>query len=204
MFEFSIPDFNETNIISLFISSSNTERREVVFCTIWFIGQYQYCSERGDRVPLSLYIPRTRREGTIVAVLYFHFKTRHSTDAKVNFPGKGTLFLTFSINHRRESKVHSLSLLLLHSVLHFIIFSMPNRPRKQPFSMSASGKNIYEVNINESALLGVSPLLGSVLDVLLLLGVVFVPDMLATNFSCFWIYIWTEQQWNCIFGRLTY
>ena len=44
MVEFSIPDFNETiikNIISLFLSFSNTERREVVFRTQWFIGQYQ-------------------------------------------------------------------------------------------------------------------------------------------------------------------
>ena len=63
--EFSIPNFNKTiikNIISLFLSFSNTERREVVFCTQWFIGQY--CSERGERVPLSLYIPRTRKERT--------------------------------------------------------------------------------------------------------------------------------------------
>ena len=63
MIEFSIPDFNETiikNIISLFLSFSNTERRGIVFCTQWFIGQY--CSERGERVPLSLYISRTRRE----------------------------------------------------------------------------------------------------------------------------------------------
>ena len=49
------------NIISLFLSFSNTERREVVFRTQWFIGQY--CSEREGReyrcrcmsVPLSLY-----------------------------------------------------------------------------------------------------------------------------------------------------
>ena len=64
MIEFSIPDFNEAiikNIILLFLSFSNTERREVVFRTQWFIGQY--CGERegrGDRcrctsVPLSLY-----------------------------------------------------------------------------------------------------------------------------------------------------
>ena len=47
MGEFSIPDFNETiikNIISLFLNFWNTERREVVFRTQWFIGQY--CSER--------------------------------------------------------------------------------------------------------------------------------------------------------------
>ena len=63
MIEFSISDFNETimkNIISLFLSFLNTERREVVFCTQWFIGQY--CSERGERVPLSMYISRTRRD----------------------------------------------------------------------------------------------------------------------------------------------
>ena len=46
MIEFSIPDFNETiikDIILLFLSFSNTERRGVVFCTQCFIGQY--CSE---------------------------------------------------------------------------------------------------------------------------------------------------------------
>ena len=64
MIEFSIPDFNETiikNIISLFLSFLNTERREFVFRMRWFIGQY--CSERDGRgyrcrctsVPLSLY-----------------------------------------------------------------------------------------------------------------------------------------------------
>ena len=75
MIEFSIPDFNKKiikNIISLFLSFSNTERREV-FRTQWFISQY--CSERGERVPLSLYISRTRRERTFVAVLHFHFMT---------------------------------------------------------------------------------------------------------------------------------
>ena len=64
----------------------------------------------------------------------------HSTDAKVNFPGKSTWFLTFSKNHRRESKVLLLLLLLIHSVLHFIIFSVPDKPRKPPFSMSVSSK----------------------------------------------------------------
>ena len=64
MIEFSIPDFNETvikNITSVFLSFSNTERREVMFRTQWFIGQY--CSEREGRgygcrctsLPLSLY-----------------------------------------------------------------------------------------------------------------------------------------------------
>ena len=69
MIKFSIPDFNETiiqNIISLFLSFSNNERRKVVFSTQSFIGQY--CSKRGERVPLSLYISRTRRERTFVAV----------------------------------------------------------------------------------------------------------------------------------------
>ena len=56
--EFSIPDFNEkiiNNIISLFLSFSNSERREVVFRTQLFIGQY--CSEREGRArtELSLY-----------------------------------------------------------------------------------------------------------------------------------------------------
>ena len=45
MFEFSILDFNEKiikNIILLFLSFSNTARRGVVFCTQWFISQYDY------------------------------------------------------------------------------------------------------------------------------------------------------------------
>ena len=97
MIEFFIPDFNETiikNVISLFLSFSNTERREVVFRTQWLIGQY--CNERGERLPLSLYISRTRRERTFVAVLHFHFMTLHSTDAKVNFSGKSTNFVLAS------------------------------------------------------------------------------------------------------------
>ena len=93
---------------------------------------------RGDRRRCTFL-----ERGTIVSVLYFHFMTLHSTDAKVNFPGKSTWFLTFSKNHRRESKVLLLLLLLLHSVLHFIIFSMPNRSRKPPFSMSVAGKIMY-------------------------------------------------------------
>ena len=51
MIEFSIPDFNETiikNIISVFLSFSNTERREVVLayrhlaeqlCTTWYLSR---------------------------------------------------------------------------------------------------------------------------------------------------------------------
>ena len=41
MIKFSIPDLNETiikNNILLFLSFSNTARREVVFCTQGFIG----------------------------------------------------------------------------------------------------------------------------------------------------------------------
>ena len=34
---------------------------------------------------------------------------------------------------------------LLQNVLHFIIFSMSNRPQKPPFSMSVSGKIFYFV-----------------------------------------------------------
>ena len=103
MIEFSIPDFNETtikNIILLFLNFSNTERREVVYCTQWFIGQY--CSERGERVPLSLYISRTRRERTFVAVLHSHFMTLHSTDAKVNCSDKSTRFPAGSRERERE------------------------------------------------------------------------------------------------------
>ena len=78
MFEFSIPDFNETNIISLFLSST---LNVVKLYSVRYGSSVssQYCSERGERVPLSLYISRTRREGTIVAVLYFHFMTLNST-----------------------------------------------------------------------------------------------------------------------------
>ena len=53
MIEFSISDFNKTiikNIISLFLSFSNTERRGVVFRTQRFIGQYY--NEREGRVYL--------------------------------------------------------------------------------------------------------------------------------------------------------
>ena len=126
MIEFSIPDFNETimkNIISLFLSFANTERREVVFRTQWFLGRY--CSERGERVSLSLYISRTKRERTFVAILHFHLMTLFVTafyDCNPQTPGKSTRFLTFSKNHRRESKVLLLLLLSLHRMLHFIIF----------------------------------------------------------------------------------
>ena len=85
MVEFSIPDFDVTiikNIILIFLRFLNTERRELVLCTQWFVGQY--CSERGEKVPLSLYISRTRRERTFVAVHHFHFMTLSSADAKVN------------------------------------------------------------------------------------------------------------------------
>ena len=100
MIEFSIPDCNETiikNTISLFLSVSNTERRKVVFRTQWFIGQY--CSERGERVPLSLNISRPRRERTFIAVLHFHFMTLFVTafyDCIAQTPGKRTWFLTSS------------------------------------------------------------------------------------------------------------
>ena len=43
--KFSILNFNESiikNIISLVLSFSKTERRDVVFCTQWFIGQYHW------------------------------------------------------------------------------------------------------------------------------------------------------------------
>ena len=149
MIEFSIPDFNEKmikNVISLILNFSNTERREVVFRTKWFIGQYY--SERGERLPLSLYISRTRRERTFVAVLHFQFTTLFVTasyDCILQTPDKSTRFLTFPKNHRCECKVLLLLLLLLHSMLHFIIFSMPNRSQKPPFSMSMSGKNYYKI-----------------------------------------------------------
>ena len=44
----------------------HTERREIVFSSQWSIGQY--CSKRRESVPLSLYISRTWRERTFVAV----------------------------------------------------------------------------------------------------------------------------------------
>ena len=107
----------------------------------------------------------TRGEGTVVAVhcsteeraylcrctsfpLYDAFCDcflwLHSTNARVNFAGKSKRFLTFSKkNHTRESKVLLFLLLFLHSVMHFFIFSIPNRSRKPPFSMSVSGKNLF-------------------------------------------------------------
>ena len=76
MIEFSIPDFNETiieNIISLFLSFSNTERREVVF-----IGQY--CSERegrGNVVAVRAYLCRCTSFPFYDSLLLLH-----STDAR--------------------------------------------------------------------------------------------------------------------------
>ena len=111
----------------------------VVFRTQWFIGQY--CSERGERIPLSLYISRPRRD--LCRCTSFPFYSAF-------------LWLLFmTAFHRRPVKVHGFLLsqkitgakvrfffllLLLDSVLHSIIFSMPNRSRKPPFSMSVSVK----------------------------------------------------------------
>ena len=100
MIEFSIPDFNETimkNIILLFLGFSNTERREVVFRTQWFIGQY--CSEREGRgyrrrctsVPWSPYFISILRRLVVAAFHrrpvkvdgFFLFQT--ITGAKVRF-----------------------------------------------------------------------------------------------------------------------
>ena len=105
MIEFSIPDFNETiikNIISLFLSFSNTEWREVVFRTQWFISQI---------------LQRTRGEGTVFAV-HFSTEERAYLCRCTSFPfydafcdcipltlAKSIRFLTLSRNHRRESKV---------------------------------------------------------------------------------------------------
>ena len=127
MIESSILDFNETiikNIISLFLSFLNTERREVVFRTQWFIGQY--CSEWGERVPLSLYISRTSRERTFIGVLHFHFMTLFVTafyDCIPQTPGKSTRFITFLKNHRLESKVLLLLLSYYYTVCCISSFS---------------------------------------------------------------------------------
>ena len=96
--------WGDENIISLFLSFSNTERREVVFRTQWFIGQY--CSEREGRryrcrctsVPLSLY------ERTFVAILHFHLMMA-CYDCIPQTPGKSRRFLPFPNNHRCQSKV---------------------------------------------------------------------------------------------------
>ena len=109
----------------------------MVFGFRFSFGFGQYCSERGERVPLSLYIAvhfsTEARACTFVAVLHIHFMT---------------LFVTAF--HRRSVKVHGftgMKVRFFYScyhyytvVLHFIIFSMPNRSRKPPFSMSVSGK----------------------------------------------------------------
>ena len=50
-------------------------------------------------------------------------------------------------------------------------------------------KNIYELNGSGTAFLSVSLLLRVFFDVLLLLGVVYELDILATNFLCFQKYI---------------
>ena len=78
-------------------------------------------------------------------------------------------------------------------------------------------KNIYERKINESALLGLSPLLRKGFEVLLLLGIGFDSNILDITvkgsfrigcscykfFMCFKKYIWTERQWKCIISRIT-
>ena len=92
MIEFSIPDFNETiikNIISLFLSFWNTERREVVFRTL--------CSSVSTVV-------NGRGEGTVVGVLYLHFMTAYYYCIPQTL-GKSRQFLIFRNNHRRQSKV---------------------------------------------------------------------------------------------------
>ena len=84
------------NIILLFLSFSNTERREGVFRTQWFIGQY--CSERKGRgyrsrcmsVPLSLYFNSILWRLVMIA---FHRRP------------KRRWFFSFPNNHRRSSKV---------------------------------------------------------------------------------------------------
>ena len=88
----------------------------MVFGFLVSFGFGQYCSERGERVPLSLYIAvhfsTEERACIFVAVLHFHFMTLFVTafyDCILQTLGKGTRF------HRRESKVLLLLLLLLHS-----------------------------------------------------------------------------------------
>ena len=99
MIEFSIPDVNETiikNIISLLLSFSNTERREVSFRRQWLIGQY--CSEREVRgygcrctsVPLSLYFISILWRLVMTA---FHRRPKRRQ------------FFPFPNNHRRPSMV---------------------------------------------------------------------------------------------------
>ena len=84
------------NIISLFLSFSNSERREVAFRTQWFIGQY--CSERQGRgyrcrrtrVPLSLYFISILWRLVMTA---FHRRPKRRR------------FFPFPNNHLRPSKV---------------------------------------------------------------------------------------------------
>ena len=101
------------NIISLFLSFSNTERREVVFRTQWFIGQY--CSEREGReyrcrcmsVPLSLYFISILWRLVMTA---FHKRPKRRR------------FFPFPSNHKRPSNVFVIFLFLQHISLLFFYF----------------------------------------------------------------------------------
>ena len=135
MIEFSIPDFNKTiikNIISLFLSFLNTERRKVVFRT-----HGQYCSEwegrgyhfRCTSVPLSLYFISILWWLVIIA---FH-RRRVKVNGSLFFQtitGTKVRFFIFPNNHRRQSKV--LFVLFLQHGLAF-----PHFPNAQQVTKAA-------------------------------------------------------------------
>ena len=78
----------------------------------YFLALRDSCRDSGrDWFPIlffsaRVYIPRMRRERTIVAVLYFHFMTLNSTGPKVNVPGKSTFAEEFfySFNQSQAQK----------------------------------------------------------------------------------------------------
>ena len=131
---------------------SNTERREVVFRTQWFIGQY--CSEQEGRwyrcrctsVPLSLYF---------ISILWLH-----STDDR-----KGDGFFPFSNNHRHPSKVF----FSIFTTLFFTFFSTfsvrpsipslfhcPTGHESRRFQCQSRIKYIYALTLNFFILFGSS------------------------------------------------
>ena len=106
------------NIISLFLSFSNTERREVVFRTQWFISQY--CSEREGRG----YRCRCTSFSFYDGLLWLHstpFPNNHRRPSKVLFRPKRRRFFPFPNNHRRPSKVLFFLLLQRISSLFFLL-----------------------------------------------------------------------------------
>ena len=115
----------------------------MVFGFLFSFGFGQYCSERGERVPLWLFIAvhfsTEERACTFVAVLYFHFMMLFVTafyDCIPQTLGKSTRF------HRRESKILLLLLLLRHSGAAFHHFLNAQQVMKAVVFHVSVGQNI--------------------------------------------------------------